>query len=161
MSQDLFTPPGVHFRPVQPQLANARHVVNILTTFPFVVGAVLLAVLLSPWWWILVAVVVIEFAWSALLISRQVPAMGYAERDEDLLIRKGIMWKTLTVVPYGRMQFVDVSVGPLQRKLGIATVQLHTASASTDATIPGLTPAEAERLRDRLAERGQAKLAGL
>ena len=94
-------------------------------------------------------------------IPRQVRAIGYAERDDDLLIRHGIMFRTLVVVPYGRMQYVDVQAGPLARKLGIAQVQLHTASASTDATIDGLEPAEAERLRDRLASRGEARLAGL
>jgi hypothetical protein len=45
--------------------------------------------------------------------------------------------------------------------LGIARVQLHTASAGTDAAIFGLTPDEAARLRDRLASRGQSQLAGL
>ena len=44
---------------------------------------------------------------------------------------------------------------------GLATVKLHTASAATDATIPGLPRAEADRLRDSLAGLGQANLAGL
>jgi membrane protein YdbS with pleckstrin-like domain len=59
------------------------------------------------------------------------------------------------------MQFVDVKAGPLDRAFGVAQVQLHTASAATDARIPGLGAAEAARLRDRLASRGQARLAGL
>jgi len=65
------------------------------------------------------------------------------------------------VVPYGRMQFVDVTRGPLERAFGIATVQLHTAAAHTDARIPGLVPEEAARLRDRLGNLGQARTAGL
>ena len=88
-------------------------------------------------------------------------ALGYAERDEDLLVRRGVMFRSLVVVPYGRMQFVDVEAGPLARRLGYASVQLHTASPSTDAAIPGLVPDEAARLRDRLARRGEARLAGL
>ena len=59
------------------------------------------------------------------------------------------------------MQFVDVSAGPLDRHFGMATVQLHTAAAATDATIPGLGPEEAARLRDRLAARGEASAAGI
>ncbi len=58
------------------------------------------------------------------------------------------------------MQFVDVTAGPLDRRFGLATVQLHTAAAATDAQIPGLVPAEAARLRDRLAARGEAGAAG-
>jgi uncharacterized protein len=88
-------------------------------------------------------------------------AWGYAEREDDLLVRRGVMVRRLSVVPYGRMQFVDVTAGPVDRMFGLATVQLHTAAAATDARIPGLTVAEAHRLRDRLAALGEAQAAGL
>jgi membrane protein YdbS with pleckstrin-like domain len=94
-------------------------------------------------------------------VRRNVAAWGYAERDDDLLIRHGVLYRQLVVVPYGRMQFVDVNAGPLDRRFSLASVQLHTASASTDARIPGLDPEEAARLRDRLASRGEARAAGL
>lgn len=97
----------------------------------------------------------------AQLVERQWKAIGYAEREDDLLVKRGLMFRQLVVVPYGRMQFVDVNAGPLDRRFGIATVQLHTASAATDASIPGLTPEEAARLRDRLAALGQTRTAGL
>jgi uncharacterized protein len=88
-------------------------------------------------------------------------AWGYAERGDDLLVRRGLLVKRLSVVPYGRMQLIEVSAGPVDRVFGLATVQLHTASASTDARIPGLRAAEAQRLRDRLATLGEARAAGL
>jgi uncharacterized protein len=88
-------------------------------------------------------------------------AWGYAEREDDLLVRRGVMVRRLSVVPYGRMQFVDVTAGPVDRMFGLATVQLHTAAAATDARIPGLTVEEAHRLRDRLAALGEAQAAGL
>src|SRR5580704_10237160 len=91
---------------------------------------------------------------------RRYRAWGYAERVDDLLVRRGVMIRRLTVVPYGRMQFVDVTAGPVDRLFGLATLQLHTASARSDARIPGLDTAEAERLRDRLAALGEAKAAG-
>ena len=69
---------------------------------------------------------------------RRYRAWGYAEREDDLLVRRGVMIRRLTVVPYGRMQFVDVTAGPVDRLFGLATVQLHTAAAATDARIPGL-----------------------
>ena len=71
------------------------------------------------------------------------------------------MFRRLTVVPYGRMQFVDVSAGPVERIFGLATVQLHTAAAASDAKIPGLASDEASRLRDQLASLGEAQAAGL
>jgi membrane protein YdbS with pleckstrin-like domain len=95
------------------------------------------------------------------IVSRRFRAWGYAEREDDLLVRRGVLFARLSVVPYGRMQFIDVTAGPLERAFGLATVRLHTAAATTDARIPGLESAEAARLRDRLAELGEAQAAGL
>ena len=86
---------------------------------------------------------------------------AYTERDEDLIVERGVMIRRLSVVPYGRMQFVDVSAGPIDRIFRLATVKLHTAAAASDARIPGLEREEAARLRDRLAALGEAKAAGL
>ena len=94
-------------------------------------------------------------------LRRSIRAWGYAERDDDLLVRHGRLVHRLSIVPYGRMQFVDVTAGPVERALGLATVQLHTAAAATDAKIPGLVPAEAARLRDRLTALGEARAEGL
>jgi membrane protein YdbS with pleckstrin-like domain len=93
--------------------------------------------------------------------QRRVRAWGYAEREEDLLVRRGVMVRRLSVVPYGRMQYIDVTAGPFERLLGLATVQMHTAAAATNARIPGLEADEAARLRDQLARLGESSLAGL
>jgi membrane protein YdbS with pleckstrin-like domain len=95
------------------------------------------------------------------IAQRRVSAWGYCEREDDLLVRRGVMFRRLSVVPYGRMQFVDVTAGPVERSFGLATVQLHTAAASSDARIPGLAATEAARLRDQLARLGEARAAGL
>jgi membrane protein YdbS with pleckstrin-like domain len=136
-----FEPAGVDWTPVSPRLASARLVVALA--------------------WPSAALVAVLVVWVLWLVPRQVRAMGYAERADDLLLRRGILFRSMVVVPYGRMQYVDVTAGPLARKLGIASVQLHTASPGTDASIDGLPTAEAARLRDQLASRGEARLAGL
>lgn len=159
---DPFAPEGVQWTAVSPRLATARRLVVALFLLAVLVPVAGTAVAAGSSWplvallpWGLVAV------WSWWLIGRQVAAWGYAEREDDLLVRKGVMFRAMVVVPYGRMQYVDVQAGPLDRRFGIAKVQLHTASAGTDAVIPGLPPEEAARLRDRLARRGEARLAGL
>jgi len=86
---------------------------------------------------------------------------GYLERDDDLMVRRGLLFHRLTVVPFGRMQFVDVTAGPVDRLFDLATVQLHTAAAATDARIPGLRSADAAQLRDRLAALGEARTSGI
>ncbi len=117
---------------------------------------------LAVWWLVAYAVLAVGvLAWVWWLIGRRVRSFGYAERDDDLLVVSGILIRRLVIVPYGRMQMVDLRAGPIDRWLGISTVQLHTAAATTDATIPGLVPSEAAALRDRLAARGEERTAGL
>ncbi|MCF3134001.1 PH domain-containing protein [Streptomyces olivochromogenes] len=117
--------------------------------------------LAGPAWAVLALVPLALMAWGWVLLGRNWRSWRYAERADDLLISRGVLWREETVVPYGRMQLVEVTSGPVERHFGLASVQLHTAAAATDATIPGLDPAEAERLRDRLTELGEARSAGL
>jgi hypothetical protein len=103
--------------------------------------------------------VVVVWGWFA--VGRNVRSWGYAERADDLLVTHGATFRTLTVVPYGRMQLVDVKAGPVERAFGLVNVRLHTAAATTDAKVRGLTPPDAETLRDRLTALGEAHAAGL
>ena len=156
-----FSPRGISFSPVSPSLATARLMAVVPLLLLLAGGFAVPAILVSPWFWAGTGAAILLLAWLAWLIPRQVRAMGYALAGEHLLWRKGIMWRRMSVIPYGRMQFVDTSQGPIARRMGIAEVKLHTASATTDATINGLPVAEAERLRQILAERGEERMAGL
>ncbi|MET7326097.1 PH domain-containing protein [Streptomyces sp. NPDC005549] len=124
-------------------------------------AGVLPALFLAPYWAALALLPLALLAWGWVMLGRNWRSWRYAERADDLLIDRGVLWREETVVPYGRMQLVEVTSGPVERHFGLASVQLHTAAAATDATIPGLDPAEAERLRDRLTELGEARSAGL
>jgi uncharacterized protein len=114
-----------------------------------------------PLWYVGMALVVLFGIWRAIVTVRAVKAWGYAERDNDLLVRHGLLIRRLSIVPYARMQYVDVTAGPLERAFQLATVQLHTAAAASDARIPGLPPDEAARLRDRLTALGEDRAEGL
>ena len=158
---DPFAPDGVVFHPVSHRLITARILGVGLFCAVLIIGFVIPGVLFSSGFFIPAALAPILFIWQLWLIPRQVRAMGYALADSHLLWRHGVMFRSITVTPYGRMQFVDTSQGPLARRLGIAEVRLHTASASTDATINGLPVAEAENLRRVLSQRGEERMAGL
>jgi membrane protein YdbS with pleckstrin-like domain len=161
---DLFAPPGAAWQRVSPRLAVLRRA--LLAAWSG--GA--LVVLLVGWRLFsldgrLVAAVAVAVlalaAWGWWLVGRAVARWGYVETAEELAITQGSLYRRLVVVPYGRMQYVDVQAGPLDQLIGLATVQLHTASPGTTATIPGLLPEEAARLRDRLTQMGEAQAAGL
>jgi len=160
---DLFAPSDVSWTPVSPKLASVRRLnAGIMLGVLGLVALLILGLTLS-WVYGVLALVVFAagFGWSWLLIGRNQRSWKYAEREDELLVSHGIMFRELVVVPYGRMQFVDVAAGPLERAFGIATVELHTATPATDAKIPGLHPDEASRLRDRLSALGQAQAWGL
>ena len=158
---DPFAPDGVVFQPVSPRLITARLLGVSIVSAVLVIGFVIPGVLIDSGFFIPAGIFAALFVWQLWLIPRQVRAMGYALTDNHLLWRHGVMFRSITVTPYGRMQFVDTSQGPLARWLGIAEVRLHTASAGTDATINGLPVVEAENLRQILSQRGEERMAGL
>jgi membrane protein YdbS with pleckstrin-like domain len=163
-------PPGITWLRVSPKYITVRLVewaVGNLITIAFM--SLPLVFVLLDWWswpplWLAIGVpafLLVLALWRLVLIPRQVRAIGYAERDDDLLIRGGIFFQRVMVVPYGRMQYVDISVGPVERSLGLCTLKLYTASTGTNASIPGLPAEEGARLREQLSARGEARLAGL
>lgn len=170
MHNQAIDPQGLNWQRVSPRYLTLRVLslaVEALITLA-VVSVPLVLRSLDIWggfpaWiaWGLPAAFLVGFVWRGVLLPRQVRAIGYAERGEDLLLRTGIFFQRTLVVPYGRMQYVDVAVGPFERLFGLCTLKLHTASASTDATIPGLPTDEGARLREHLSARGEAQLAGL
>jgi uncharacterized protein len=157
-----FDPPGEPWVRVSPKLATLRRLLTIGAGAVVLAAVTVLAAMASTWAAVIVALLgMAALGWGWVVVGRSVRSWGYAERAEDLLVTRGVLNRQLVVVPYGRMQFVDVTAGPLDRRFGLATVQLHTAAAASDAQIPGLVPAEAARLRDRLAARGEAGAAGV
>jgi membrane protein YdbS with pleckstrin-like domain len=155
-------PDDVQWRPVSPRLTVVV-LLRLLNLIPVIAAVAGLAWMI---WDDRVAAVVatagfVVLGVRAALIARWVRSWGYAERADDLLVRHGLLVRRLSIVPYARMQFVDVSAGPLERAFGLATVELHTAAAGSDARIPGLPGPEAARLRDRLSALGETRAEGL
>jgi membrane protein YdbS with pleckstrin-like domain len=155
-------PDTVAWRAVSPKLITVeligRTAVNLIGLAALLVGWILA----RHWLWLFAMAVVVVFAiWRAVVTVRAVKAWGYAERDNDLLVKHGLFVRRLSIVPYARMQYVDVTAGPLERAFHLATVQLHTAAAASDARVPGLPPEEAARLRDRLTALGEDRAEGL
>jgi uncharacterized protein len=150
------------WRAPSPRLLTMRRVqVGVCS---IAVGIALFAVLVSStltWAAIAGAAALVAGATAQVFVARRVRAWGYAEREDDLFVKRGVLFSRLSVIPYGRMQFVDVTAGPVERLFGLATVRMHTAAAASDARIPGLASDEAARVRDRLTELGEAQAAGL
>jgi len=161
---DLFAPPGTSWKPVSLALARLRRTVLLSVVAVLLVAIVASGLMLTLEVWVTATAAVVllllgGFGW--VVIGRNARWWGYAEREDDLYIKHGALFRKLVVVPYGRMQFVDVQAGPLEQAFKVASVHLHTASPGTSARIPGLPAAEAARLRDRLTSLGESQAAGL
>jgi uncharacterized protein len=155
-------PDTVTWRPVSRSLITVELINRAAWVLILLGGLAVGRILSGHWAWLAaMAVVLLSAIWRSIVTVRAVKAWGYAERDNDLLVRHGLVIRRLSIVPYARMQFVDVTAGPLERAFKLATVQLHTAAAATDAKIPGLPPEEASRLRDRLTALGEDRAEGL
>lgn len=145
----------------------------ILEAFAGTLGFVLgpLAVSSLPLWvedrgieglgWFPLAVVAVLSVIGLALVPRRVRAIGYQLRADDVVFRRGVIFRRQVAAPYGRLQLVDISRGPMSRLLGLSEVRIVTAAASTGMSIPGLPSAEAEHLRDHLIAVAETRRAGL
>ncbi len=140
--------------------------VQLISTGAFLVvvaaATLVLALLLhQAWAWIPGGIITLLLAWTLAIVPRQARSIGYRLRADDLVFRRGILWQRVVAVPYGRMQLVDITHGPLDRGFGIAQLKFVTAAASTGVTIPGLAQPTAEALRDHLVAVAETRRTGL
>lgn len=78
-------------------------------------------------------------------------ARGYQISRDRLRVVRGVLWHSDTIVPFGRVQHIDVDQGPIERALGIATMTLHTAgSHNASVSLPGLGHALAVEMREEI-----------
>ena len=111
-------------------------VLSVLVPFPLVVTTLL--------WVPVVSFAVAFFAWPGISVPRQ----GYAVRDKDIVFKKGVVWRSVTAIPYNRIQHVETSDTALDRKFGVASLKLFTAGGSGgDLKIHGISAEAAEQLR--------------
>lgn len=78
----------------------------------------------------------------------------YALRERDIIYRHGVIWRSNTVIPFNRVQHAEVSQGPLDRLFNLSRLRIYTAGgSSSDLSIPGLLPYDAERIKHFILNR--------
>lgn len=148
------------------QIAPQYVWVRLISTAIIIVLVVAAAVALTlftrqVWTWIPAGIALVVLVWTLVITPRQARAYGYQLRRDDLVFRRGILWQRFVAVPYGRMQLIDITHGPLDRGFGIAQLKFVTAAAATGVVIPGLEQSTAETLRDHLVEVAESRRTGL
>lgn len=145
---------------LHPNFKTALRLHATLVSIPVVIGAFVLDSILSstgdggwplPYGTIIGVVVFIALIFIVRLPSRRYIARGYQVSSDRLRVVRGIMWRSDTVVPFGRVQHIDVDQGPLDRMFGIATLTVHTAgSHNASVQLPGLGLEVANDMREEI-----------
>ncbi|WP_206448209.1 PH domain-containing protein [Agrococcus sp. KRD186] len=115
-----------------------------------------------PWWgWLPLAAAILLIVIGVVFSVLRTRTIGYLQRDDDLLVRRGMLFRRFVAVPYGRMQVVDITQGPVERMFGLKSLKFVTAAATSAITIPGMPGDTAEQLRDHLVAVSESRRAGL
>jgi hypothetical protein len=154
--------PGIDWRRVSPKYVwvdvASTGVRALLLLAVSCLPAVLSGVVL---WWLLPLALFVIVVLVMAFVPRRVRAIGFQLRDDDLLFRRGLLFQRFVSVPYGRMQLIDITRGPVSRIVGLSDLHFVTAAASSSVSIPGLPIADAEELRDELVTLAETRRAGL
>lgn len=168
-SDALFAPPASSWERISPRYLKLK-LIGIFIWWPILIAASAVIVWFAvsdswpghqPLFWGVIALGVAILAWRAIRMPFFVRRWGFAERDEDVYITYGLAFRNLVCVPYGRMQLVTVTAGPIERALKLATVRMVTAATGANVMIPGLEREQAEAVRDRFINRGEHLQAGI
>lgn len=85
------------------------------------------------------------------LVDRQFACWRYQLREFDVVIHKGLFWRSERYIARDRIQHIDINAGPVDRRFGLVQVVIYAAGiAGSVGLIPGLTPEDAEWLKEQL-----------
>ena len=140
--------------PLSPRQMKVLRVRGILAAFPLAAAALVLDLVLrdqvgTPFGILLAAGVVFAGLLIVYAPARRYRSWAFLETEDELHVQQGIWFKSRTIVPFGRVQHIDLGQGPVERRFGVGTLTLHTAGTrSSVVSLPGLAYEEAERMRD-------------
>ena len=108
------------------------------------------------------AVLVVWCIWWAALLPRRTRALGYSLRPNHLMARQGVLFRHVTSIPYGRIQYVDVDSGPLERAHHLVRLTIRTAGVTASkVTLYGIPAEHGQQLRELLIRRADERMAAL
>ncbi|WP_245532323.1 PH domain-containing protein [Corynebacterium caspium] len=149
-------------RGVSSKLITARYIGRVGGLLVVVIALIAASIYWQEkWLYLILGIFIIALVTIAIAIPFQVKWIKWLESKDELFISKGRFFHTYTVVPYGRIQYVHVTAGPLENRFGIKTLTVQTASPTSDCSIPGLPAAEADSLRERLSFMARERISGL
>ena len=138
--------------PLHPNYVKLMRLATVLLALPFVVGALVLELADKlPRGAFLAPVLLAALYLIVRAPLRRYHARGYQMGSDRLRVVRGLVFRSDTVVPFGRVQHIDVSQGPVERAYGLGTLVLHTAgNHNASVSLPGLAHADAMAMREEI-----------
>ncbi len=143
-------------QPVEAGYRRALAIRNAILLLPLAavasfVDAVILRANDLPWGGLIVGSLLLAAIGIFTLPNRAWHKIGYAFGDDALRVAHGMWFRRDTIVPFVRVQHIDVGQGPVERMCGVAHLVLHTAGTHNSiVTLPGLLPERAAQMRDAI-----------
>lgn len=105
---------------------------------------------IPPSWIILVvAIWLVLFTISIIYVIKSYHYEGYALREKDIMYKSGIFFKSVTIIPFNRVQHCEIQQGPIERYFNLGSLLLYTAGgSSSDLIIKGLIYSKAQILKE-------------
>ena len=141
---------------VDPRYLRVKLLGIAVAAVAVILGGAAAAYRFEPWPTIammaaLLAVLVATAGFAVLEMRR----LAYQLRDHDVSLRRGVVTHRTETVPFSRVQHVNLTRGPIERVLGLAS--LEVTSAGPNISIPGLAVSDAERVKQIVVERSDVE----
>jgi len=137
--------------PLEPAYKTVRYISAALIAFVIITASWAIVMFqpdLAPYGYIGAGLMTLIAWWMVVYNGLAFHYMGYAIREKDITYKSGWLWKSMTTVPFNRVQHCDLRQGIIDRRFGLSKLTIYTAGGqSTDLMIPGLLPETAEKLK--------------
>ena len=134
---------------LDPRFKGLMRLQAALVALPVLIASIVAVIAVPMLRPAIIAVVVVAIALVLLVPHRRFAARGYAMSRDRLRVVRGLLFRSDTVVPFGRVQHLDVDRGPIERAFGLATLTLHTAGThNASIRLPGLAHDRALAMRE-------------
>ena len=145
----------MHYEPVDCRYRAVQLVFTVLGYLSLAAAALLLLLLDERIWVILAeCVILVAMVVNVVIVRKAWLFKGYALREYDITYRSGVIFPTVTTIPYGRMQQVSVKQNPISRFFNLYSVEVvNGAQQLSSLTIPGLTEEKATLIKSIVIER--------
>ncbi len=147
----------VNYEPLAPAWLKTSYIGTVIFFIFLLIPTLILPVFQGDEHSFLYGIPVIWLLWLLLslwLTKKDYKIRGYSLREKDIIYRKGVLYKSTTVIPFNRVQHVEIKQGPIARYFGLHTLAIYTAGGeSSDLSIPGLSGDTAQQLKEFIIQK--------